>query len=239
MSLSCLLCCSNRMKGSSASDEISCQVLPSARCLFDEPVQVKVGGLRSGQLVTMRATSIDERGVVFSSSATYRADGNGEIDLDRDPSLSGSYVGVEPMGLLWSLRADTLHQYFLKNKVLEPHVVKLSVHEEEGEGRMLAEVINERFLIGDGVSRLSVKEGNFQGVLFTPPGEGPFPAVLDLCTFMSEKRACVLANKGFVVLAVAVYTDKPDNVKEMHLDRFEEAVDFLRQQPKVRCLSNF
>ncbi|XP_073332935.1 acyl-coenzyme A thioesterase 1-like isoform X2 [Pagrus major] len=227
------------MKGSSASDEISCQVLPSARCLFDEPVQVKVGGLRSGQLVTMRATSIDERGVVFSSSATYRADGNGEIDLDRDPSLSGSYVGVEPMGLLWSLRADTLHQYFLKNKVLEPHVVKLSVHEEEGEGRMLAEVINERFLIGDGVSRLSVKEGNFQGVLFTPPGEGPFPAVLDLCTFMSEKRACVLANKGFVVLAVAVYTDKPDNVKEMHLDRFEEAVDFLRQQPKVRCLSNF
>lgn len=65
------------------------------------------------------------------------------------------------------------------------------------------------------------------------PGEGPFPAVLDLCTFMSEKRGCLLANKGFVVLAVAVYTDKPDNVKQMHLDHFKEAVDFLQQQPKV------
>lgn len=163
---------SHRMKKSSALDETSCQVLPSARCLFDEPFQVKVGGLRVGQMVTVKAASTDERGVVFSSSATYRADGDGEIDLDRDPSLSGSYVGVEPMGLLWSLRTDTLHWYFFKNKVVEPMVVKLSVHEGEGEGdgRMLAEVTNERFLIGDGVSRLPIKEGNVQGVLFTPPG---------------------------------------------------------------------
>ncbi|GAA6215229.1 acyl-coenzyme A thioesterase 1-like, partial [Lates japonicus] len=146
-----------------------------------------------------------------------------------------SYVGVEPMGLLWSLKADSLHKYFYKNKALNPHVVKFSVHEEEDaeEGRMLAEATNERVLIGEGVSRRRVKEGNFQGVLFTPPGEGPFPAVLDLCTFMSEKRACLLANKGFVVLAVAVYIDKPDNDKEMYLDHFEEAVDFLRRQPKV------
>ena len=67
------------------------------------------------------------------------------------------------------------------------------------------------------------------------PGEGPFPAVLDLCTFMSEKRACLLANRGFVVLVVAVYNDKPVNIKEMHLDCFKEAVDFLKQQPKVSC----
>lgn len=71
------------------------------------------------------------------------------------------------------------------------------------------------------------------------PGEGPFPAVLDLCTFMSEKRASLLANKGFVVLAVEVYIKKIENTKEIHLDRFEEAMDFLRQQPKVSCLRDF
>ncbi|XP_044076646.1 acyl-coenzyme A thioesterase 1-like [Siniperca chuatsi] len=214
------------------SSQVRLKLLPSARCLFDEPVQVKVAGLRSRQVVTMRASSTDERGVVFSSSATYRADGSGEIDLKRDPSLSGSYVGVEPMGLLWSMRADALHKYFYKNNSLNPHVVKFSV-QEEGEARMLAEATNERLLIGEGVSRLPVKEGNIQGVLFTPPGEGPFPAVLDLCTFMSEKRASLLANRGFVVLALAVYTDNPDNVKEIHLDHFKEAVDYLQQQPKV------
>ncbi|KAM3604024.1 uncharacterized protein V6R79_005454 [Siganus canaliculatus] len=214
------------------SSQVRLRLLPSSRCMFDEPVQLKVAGLRPRQVVTIRATATDERRVVFNSAASYRADESGEVDLDRDPSLGGSYVGVEPMGLLWSLKADDLHKYFFKNKAQDPHVVKFSVHEEE-EGRMLAEATNERCLIGEGVSRLPVNEGNFQGILFVPPGEGPFPAVLDLSTFPSEKRASLLANKGFVVLAMAVYTDKTDTSKEMHLDVFEEAVNFLKRQPKV------
>ncbi|KAM9361340.1 acyl-coenzyme A thioesterase 3-like [Symphorus nematophorus] len=151
------------------SSQVRLRLLPSARCLFDEPVQVKVSRLKSRQVVAMRTWSTDDRGVIFRSTATYRADRSGEIDLVRDPSLGGSYVGLEPMGLLWSMRADTLHQRFSKTNSLKPHMVKFSVHEEEGEGRMLAEATNERLLIGGGVSRLPIKEGNIQGVLFTPP----------------------------------------------------------------------
>lgn len=218
------------------SAQVRLRLLPSARCLFDEPIQVNVTGLRSKQVVTMKARSTDDKGVVFSSMATYRADGNGEINLERDPSLSGSFVGVEPMGLLWSMTADTLHKRFQKTNTLNPHVVKFSVHEEEGE--MLAEVTNERFLIKEGISRAPVKEGNLRGVLFTPPGEGPFPAVLDLYTFgggLSEKRASLLASRGFLVLTVSLYghDDQPKNIKEIHLDYFEEAINFLRKQEKV------
>uniref|UniRef100_A0A672JU32 Acyl-coenzyme A thioesterase 1-like n=1 Tax=Salarias fasciatus TaxID=181472 RepID=A0A672JU32_SALFA len=209
------------------------QLWPRARCLFDEPVQVKVAGLRSNQVVTMKARSTDERGRLFKSSAIYRADETGEVDLNRDPSLSGSYIGVEPMGLLWSLSPEILHKLFTKTKALIPHVVKISVYEEGEEGQMLAEVTNERFLIADGVSRVPVSEGNIRGVLFTPPGEGPFPAVLDLCTFVSETRACLLANKGFVVLTVAMFNDKPRDIKEFHLDLYQEAIDYLLKQPKV------
>ncbi|XP_032421509.1 acyl-coenzyme A thioesterase 5-like isoform X3 [Xiphophorus hellerii] len=212
------------------SAQIRLRLLPSARCFFDEPVQVKVAGLRSKQLVTLRARSTDERGVVFNSSASYRADGRGEIDLNRDASLSGSYVGVEPMGLLWSLKADALHKYFNKNKALEPLMVNFSVHEEEG--GMLAEATNERRLMGDGVRRVPVEVGNSQGVLFTPPGEGPFPAVLDLGTLMSEKRASLLANKGFIVLAASLFIDKL-KLERINLDDFEEAVNFLQNHPKV------
>ncbi|KAK9538476.1 hypothetical protein VZT92_003644 [Zoarces viviparus] len=220
------------------SSQVRLRLLPRARCMFDEPVQVKVAGLRSRQVVTVRARSTDEKGVVFSSSATYRADGGGEVDLERDPSLTGSYTGVEPMGLLWSMRADALHKRFKSTKSLNPHVVKFSVHEEEEEeGRMLAEATNERLLIGDGVSRRTVKEGNIRGVLFTPPGEGPFPAVLDLYTFggLSEKRASLLAGRGFVVLTVALYghDEMAKNIKEVHLNYFEEAIEFLKKQDKV------
>ncbi|XP_041658722.1 acyl-coenzyme A thioesterase 1-like [Cheilinus undulatus] len=219
------------------SSQVRLSLLPSSRCLFDEPVQVKVAGLKSREVVTMRAKTTDERGMVFSSSATYSADENGEIDLSKDPSLSGSYTGVEPMGLLWSMTPETLHKRFIKTNALNPHVVKFSVHEDE-EGRMLAEETNERLLIGDGVSRIPVKEGDIRGVLFIPPGEGSFPAVLDLYTFgggLSEKRAALLASRGFVVLTVALYghDDMPRKITEVHLDYFEEAIAFLKKQDKV------
>ncbi|XP_074508255.1 acyl-coenzyme A thioesterase 5-like [Sebastes fasciatus] len=220
------------------SSQVRLRLLPRARCMFDDPVQVKVAGLRSRQVITMRARSTDEKGVVFSSSATYKADGSGEIDLQRDPSLGGSYTGIEPMGLLWSMKADSLHRRLQKTSSLTPHVVKFSVHEEEEEGRMLAEATNERFLIGNGVSRLPVKEGNIRGVLFTPPGGGPFPAVLDLYTFggdLSEKRASLLASHGFVVLTVALYghDDLLKYINVINLDYFEEAIKFLKKQDKV------
>ncbi|XP_037537845.1 acyl-coenzyme A thioesterase 5 [Nematolebias whitei] len=213
------------------SHQIRLRLLPSVRCLFDEPLQVKVSGLRSKQVITMRARSTDETGVLFSSYATYRADGDGKIDLNRDSSLSGSYTGVEPMGLLSSLKADAFNRYFNKNRALKPFTVNFSVHEEEG--RMLAEATNERFLMADGVVRVPVKEGHLSGALFIPPGEGPFPAVLDLSSFVSEKRAALLANKGFIVLSVSVFSDKPYEVTEMHLDRFEEAVHYLNGLPQV------
>uniref|UniRef100_A0A3Q4G2U9 Acyl-coenzyme A thioesterase 5-like n=1 Tax=Neolamprologus brichardi TaxID=32507 RepID=A0A3Q4G2U9_NEOBR len=184
-----------------------------------------------------RASSTDDKGTVFSSAATYRANGNGEIDLKRDPSLSGRYVGVEPMGLLWSMTPDSLHKRLQKINALNPFMVKFSVHEETGEGRILAEATNERILMGDGVIRVPVKEGNIRGVLFTPPGRGPFPSVLDLYTYgggLSEKRASLLASRGFLVLTVALYghDDLPKNVKEIHLDYLEEAVEFLKKQTK-------
>uniref|UniRef100_A0A3Q1G2L6 BAAT/Acyl-CoA thioester hydrolase C-terminal domain-containing protein n=1 Tax=Acanthochromis polyacanthus TaxID=80966 RepID=A0A3Q1G2L6_9TELE len=190
-----------------------------ARCFFDEPVQVKVAGLRSKH-----------------SSATYRADGSGEIHLDRDPSLSGSYVGVEPMGLLWSMKPDTLHSRFAKTNFLTPKTVILSVHDED-DGRMLTEVTNERFLIGNGVSRVPIKEGNICGALFMPPGGGPFPAVLDLSSSGLDSSTCLLANKGFVVLSIPVYQDNPAKVKGIHLDYFEEAIDFLKRHSKVSCVT--
>ncbi|KAK5919960.1 hypothetical protein CgunFtcFv8_023808 [Champsocephalus gunnari] len=218
------------------SSQVRLRLLPRARCMFDEPLQVKVAGLRSRQVVTLRAKATDEKGVMFSSMATYKADGSGEVDLQRDPSLSGTYTGVQPMGLLWSMRPDTLHKMFKKTCSLNPQVVKFSVHEEEG--GMLAEATNERLLVGDGVIRRPVKDGNIRGVLFTPPGEGPFPAVLDLYTFgggLSEKRASLLASRGFVVLTVALcgHDDMAKNIKEVHLDYFEEAIAFLKKQDKV------
>jgi len=70
------------------------------------------------------------------------------------------------------------------------------------------------------------------------PGEGPFPAVLDLYTFgggLSERRASLLASRGFLVLTVALYghEDMPKAIQVVHLDYFEEAIRLLKKQDGV------
>ena len=70
------------------------------------------------------------------------------------------------------------------------------------------------------------------------PGEGPFPGILDLFGSgggLCEYRASLLAGHGFAVLALAYFRfeDLPENLNEVHLEYFEEAVDFMLQHPKV------
>lgn len=59
---------------------------------------------------------------------------------------------------------------------------------------------------------------------------------MDILTFRSETRASLLANKGFVVLAISLVEGKFESFEQyprFHLDYFEEAIDFLKKQPKV------
>uniref|UniRef100_A0A3B3ZLX3 Acyl-coenzyme A thioesterase 1-like n=1 Tax=Periophthalmus magnuspinnatus TaxID=409849 RepID=A0A3B3ZLX3_9GOBI len=206
-------------------------LFPSARCLFDEPLQVTMTRLKPNQEVELRASATDEKGKCFRSWAVYRADHAGQVDLSRDAPLRGSYRGVQPMGLLCSITSEVSHKYFLKTQALSPHQVNLSVHDRD---LLLTQETNHRCILGNGVQRQTVTEAGFTGVLFTPPGPGPFAALLDLCTFLSEKRACLLANKGFVVLSLSLYSDpKVDRDTELHLDQYEEAVLYLLRHAKV------
>jgi dienelactone hydrolase len=70
---------------------------------LDQPVDLRVTGLAGHEQATVRLTSTDASGVPWSSSATYRADAAGAIDLATDPAESGSYTGVSGMGLIWSM----------------------------------------------------------------------------------------------------------------------------------------
>lgn len=52
---------------------------------------------------------------------------------------------------------------------------------------------------------------------------------------LTEPRASLLANKGYVVLALAYhgFQDLPKNPTKWDLEYFEEAVTYLRGRPEV------
>lgn len=67
---------------------------------------------------------------------------------------------------------------------------------------------------------------------------GPFPGIVDLFGAgggLPEYRASLLAGKGFAVMALAYhnYEDLPKGIENVHLEYFEEAVNYLLSHPQV------
>ncbi|XP_078262425.1 acyl-coenzyme A thioesterase 1-like isoform X1 [Rhinoraja longicauda] len=216
---------------------------PGSKCLSDEPVRVRVGGLSPLQPVTMRAGLSDEKGEAFGSAAFYRADERGELDLSRSPSLGGHYTGTEPMGLFWSLSPVKPFSRLVKRDVagspLRVHIEVFDGHGGDPQERPLASCVNERWFMKEGVTRIPVREGRVRGVLFVPPGDGPFPGIIDMYGSVGgtvEHRASLLASHGFLTLALGYfgYDDLPKDFLNLDLEYFEEAVNLLSHHSKVK-----
>ncbi|XP_043929948.1 acyl-coenzyme A thioesterase 1-like [Protopterus annectens] len=216
------------------------RLLPAAKCLFDHPVQIKIEGLPPNQEVTLKASLADETGELFYSLAHYKAEQNGELDLSQSPSLGGSFSGVEPMGLFWSLAPKTPFKRLMKKNVEQPFCIDIEVYKglSDVSDQLLAKCTNERWFMKKGVTRIPVREGRIRATLFLPPGPGPFPGVIDLygtAGGLIEYRASLLASHGFATLALAYFgfEDLPSTLEGFHLEYFEEAAYYLQKHPKV------
>ncbi|XP_051004946.1 peroxisomal succinyl-coenzyme A thioesterase [Acomys russatus] len=221
--------------------EATLSLEPAGRSCWDEPLSISVRGLAPEQPVTLRAALRDEKGALFSAHARYRADAHGELDLARAPALGGSFAGLEPMGLLWAMEPDRPFWRLVKRDVQTPFVVELEVlegHEPEG-GRQLAKAVHERHFMAPGVRRVPVREGRVRATLFLPPGEGPFPGIIDVYGVgggLLEYRASLVAGRGFATLALAFYgfEDLPKELDVIEVDYLEEAVCYMCQHPQVK-----
>ncbi|CAB4036298.1 Hypothetical predicted protein, partial [Paramuricea clavata] len=147
-------------------------VNPSLTTLVDQKVDITVSNLCPDEVVTLRARTVDDNNLVFESTAKYKANQNGEV---------GSYTGIEPMGLFWSMKpvidADK-HDFLTKRDVTIPFKITMNVFDEFGDRGMIVPattVTMERCFLGTSVTRCIVEGNGLYGTLFLPHGKGPFP----------------------------------------------------------------
>lgn len=213
--------------------------------LADEPVHIRATGLPPLQMMTLTASLKDEKGKLYRSKAFYRSNEAGELDLQRDSSFGGDYVGVHPMGLFWSLKPEVAFGRLLKRDVMNsPFLVTLHLYDsvcfqDSATVEPKVSQVVQRWYSSPGTQRVQIREGCVRGALFLPPGEGPFPGIIDLFGGIGgliEFRASLLAAHGFAVLAVAyfAYEDLPSQLANVELEYFEEAANLLLAHPKVQ-----
>lgn len=236
---------------STQSDAI--QVTPKVS-LFDQPVHIKVQGLPSNAKVTLHSCTQQEwrqKPVEFMACSQFITNEKGELDLARDPSLNGTYTGVEPMGLFWSLVPSPSGLQNIRMVVRngdEPIFYKLSVYlghiflqdlvSPDMKLTPIHSTTVERWKKSADVQRITVRAGNVRGTLFLPAGDGPFPGVIDMFGSsggLMEIRASLLASHGFAALSLPFvrYDDLPLTLGEITFDYFEEAAEWLSSHPSV------
>ena len=160
--------------------QLTCSPLSA---MMDKKVTINVEGLEPNQKVSLQARLVGDSNDRYHSLAHYIADQHGRVCLNSQPSVGGSYVGVEPTGFMWSLKPETNQKpgrRLMKRDVTKPYLVNLALLDEHVDiletehCHRLSSLTIERHYIGAGVRRIDVHEGRIRGVLFLPPGEGPF-----------------------------------------------------------------
>ncbi|KAL7408141.1 hypothetical protein ABVT39_018829 [Epinephelus coioides] len=190
-----------------------------ARALIDEPISIKGRFLPPHSPVTVCAQMHSDDGDLWEAFAHYNTNSDGTVNLTRDPSVGGSYLGCEPMGLFWGLQPAPGSREGLrlrKKNVETPYVVLMSlmkghVSPSERQSTELAAVTTERWYMAPGVQRKEIRQDGVVGTLFLPPGPGPFPAVLDLWGRggrLVEYRSALFASRGYASLSLAFFNHK-------------------------------
>ncbi|MCJ8735949.1 hypothetical protein PDJAM_G00253420 [Pangasius djambal] len=148
------------------------------RCMVDERLDVRVQGLLPGVRVTLHALLHAEDGDFWEGFGHYVSDDSGTVTVSKDASLGGSYDGVKPMGLLWSMKPIPGSRTGLrlrKKDVQAQADVHISVYKDHlthgfQEKPPIAAVVAQRWYMAPGVQRVDVTDKGLKGTLFIPPG---------------------------------------------------------------------
>jgi dienelactone hydrolase len=195
-------------------------VLPVGPVLEDEVVQIRLTGLPPGGRVTLKAKSLS-----WESAATFAASQAGAVDVTRQPSLEGTYRGVDPMGFLWSMvpygRADPPASEDIE-------LTALVDGEAVATGRLVRTV-----RAGD-VHVQEIDDEGIAGRLFRPDKIEAAPVVVlnGSNGGINVRQAGLLASHGIPALALAYfnYPRMPSVLAEYPLEYFQRAFGWLRGQ---------
>lgn len=211
-----------------------------ARALYDTPVTIRITGLKPAQRVTVRTTTTDERGVTWSSSADFAADQTGAV-TNGQPSIGGSYTGVNPMGLFETQTpppsGSDQQTYFAL-----PDDWRMHVTIQAGATTLASGELSRLYPSQVGVSERQQRPSTagIYGSVFLPADTASRkPAVV---VFGGAEGgvgtigdAGLLAAHGYPALALAYFAEPglPTELRRIPLEYFASALRILSQQPGV------
>jgi len=207
------------------------------RASSDVPLDISVKGCEPGKSIQLRLRGKDQAGADFESWGIFVADSEGVVDLKAQAPQSGTYSGVDPMGLFWSMHPVSKETTRFVGSDIGPLTFTLSV---EASGEQLASTVIERlFCSPEGeIVRQPIEEEGLVGTLFYPSSGGPHPPIVVLGGSdggLHEGSAALLATHGYAALALAYFgiDPLPQELVEIPLEYCSSAISWLEGHQAV------
>lgn len=213
------------------------------RCLVDQTLAIRVRGARPGRLIKVSLRNRDGLGNIFSSQATFCANEQGVVDLEKDAPVSGTYSGIDPMGLFWSRVVIGGTNSSDASEVPEDPLTAILTATSDDEISATHSI--RRTYLSPGLQRQDVRAQGLVGALFSHEGVGQRPAVMVLggsdgglqgsLHTAALHTAALLASHGFSAFALAYFAEEglPATLDRIPLEYFEGALQWLMRQPSV------
>jgi dienelactone hydrolase len=210
---------------------MSLTVSPSVS-LADAPVSVAIRGAAPSSQVTIKATTT-LFGNTFESHATYRVRPDGTVNLARDPATSGSYTGIHPMGLFWSLRVAGPFRDVPFDALASNTVTFTATDGDRTSSQSI-----QRLVVAPGVQRADVRETGIFGTSFLHNDDRQRPGVIVLGGSEGgtpDVEAALIASQGFNTVALGYFGvgPLPKALANIPVEGVENAVHWLQRQPHV------
>jgi len=205
-----------------------------ARGPFDEEISIQITGAQPGKIVEFAASLTDPDDCAWRSSATFRADENGAVDLTAQAPESGSYEGAAPMGWLWSMSPDDEDQ--LVTRLMNPEPKTVTLRAEASNETTTRETTR---VVADDIDSTAVDRDGFVGNIYEPAGSEPHPGVLVLHGSGGspvDLTAALLARHGFSAFALRYIGDEevlPDRIRQIPLSYFDRATRWFQSREAV------
>src|SRR5215471_17276394 len=220
-----------------ATPRISAAAGPTIRVrpdndLQDSPLSIRLSGFAPRQPVTVTAEMVTREQFHWRSAATFVAGTDGGVDVGTTAPVGGSYSGVSPMGLIWSMERIAGPESDAPTTSVRLRVTVAFRAEAENGERAEASVI--RAILGPGVTVKLLDEDGLRGAWYLPPGDGPHPAVIVLGGSEGglpvRSTAPLLASHGYATLALAYFglPGLPRGLVNIPLEYFGKAIAHVR-----------
>jgi dienelactone hydrolase len=204
--------------------------------LIDESIEISISSLAVHEEISIEASCKDKDNNTWKSCVKFQADDNGVVNLTKQAPISGTYKGIDPMGLFWSMVAPNKETpIFFADDNKNVQEVVLSVLSQN---KLKEQKIIYRLLVSPDVESISIREPGIVGKLFYPKNLRNGPGVITIPGSdggIHERISKILASRGYAVFSLGYFglDGLPETLENIHLEYFQNAMRWFKEQPQV------